>query len=183
MIAYPIATSGQRLVFASAVLEHFEKHQQLRWWQREAGGQLFARLALPDIFVEEATGPRPSDWRTRYSYRPNRSAEQHEISSRHACGQHFIGDWHTHPESTPTPSPRDIASMHELVTKSAHTFNGFVLVIVGTDPLPGGLCVSVFNATDVFSLSASATQLPNLQANSTETAYVRGTNLRRTKVQ
>lgn len=95
MSVFPIAASGQRLVFSPIVLEHFEKHQQLRWWQREAGGQLFARLALPEILVEEATGPRPSDWRTRYSYRPNRNAEQREIASRHARGLHFIGDWHT----------------------------------------------------------------------------------------
>lgn len=155
MIAFPIAASGQRLVFSSAVLEHFEKHQQLRWWQREAGGQLFARLALPDILVEEATGPRPSDWRTRYSYRPNRSAEQREIVSRRARGLHFIGDWHTHPEPVPTSSPRDIESMHELVRKSVHAFNGFVLAIVGTDPLPGGLHLSVFDGTDALTLSAS----------------------------
>lgn len=162
MIAFPIAASGQRLVFSSTVLEHFEKHQQLRWWQREAGGQLFARLALPDILVEEATGPRPSDWRTRYSYWPNRSAEQREIASRHARGMHFIGDWHTHPESAPTPSARDTASMHELVRKSVHAFNGFVLVIVGTDPLPGGLSVSIFNGSDGFPLSAVVEGVPGI---------------------
>lgn len=155
MSVFPIAASGQRLVFSPIVLEHFEKHQQLRWWQREAGGQLFARLALPEILVEEATGPRPSDWRTRYSYRPSRSAEQREIASRHARGLHFIGDWHTHPEVVPTPSARDVTSMHELVTKSIHAFNGFVLVIVGTDPLPGGLCVFVYNGSDAFPLSAA----------------------------
>lgn len=153
MIVFPIAASGQRLVFTSAVLEHFEKHQQLRWWQREAGGQLFARLALPDIIVEEATGPRPSDWRTRYSYRPSRRAEQREIVSRHARGLHFIGDWHTHPELVPTSSGQDIESMHEVVRKSVHALNGFVLVIVGTDSLPNSLCVSAYNGRDVLALS------------------------------
>lgn len=152
MIAFPIAASGQRLVFSSAVLEHFEKHQQLRWWQREAGGQLFARLALPDILVEEATGPRPSDWRTRYSYRPNRSAEQREIASRHARGLHFIGDWHTHAELNPKPSDRDATSMNELVNKSEHALNGFVLIIVGTNRLPDGLYVSLHSVDGVLQL-------------------------------
>jgi integrative and conjugative element protein (TIGR02256 family) len=156
MIVFPVATSGQRLVLSPAVLEHFEKHQQLRWWQREAGGQLFARLALPDILVEEATGPRPSDWRTRCSYHPNRRAEQGEIASRHARGLHFIGDWHTHPEPLPTPSRRDVESMQELVTKSVHAFNCFVLVIVGTDPLPGALSVSVFNGSCALPLKPGA---------------------------
>jgi hypothetical protein len=71
MIVFPIGSSGQRLVFSSAVVDHFRNHRQLRWWHREAGGQLFARFALPDIVIEKATGPRRSDWRTRYSYRPN----------------------------------------------------------------------------------------------------------------
>lgn len=155
MIAFPIATSGQRLVFSSEVLEHFAKYQQFRWWQREAGGQLFARIALPDILIEEATGPRRSDWRTRCSYRPNRSAEQREIASHHDRGLHFIGDWHTHPEAVPTPSAQDIVSMHELVTKSVHSLNGFVLVIIGTSPLPDGLSVSIFNGSDALSLSSN----------------------------
>lgn len=145
MIVFPIATSGQRLIFSATVLRHFEKHRQLRWWQREAGGQLFARLALPDILVEDATGPRKSDSRTRCSYRPNRRAEQREIRCRHTRGLHFIGDWHTHPEAVPAPSQQDIESMQEVVMKSVHAFNGFILVIVGTGPMPGALSVSAFN--------------------------------------
>src|SRR6267378_3125357 len=105
MIVFPIDGSGQRLVFSPAVLEHFAKYRQLRSWQREAGGQIFARLTLPDIYIEEATGPRRSDCRTRTTYRPNRRAEQREIAGRHGQGLHFIGDWHTHPEALPVPSP------------------------------------------------------------------------------
>jgi len=102
---YPVADSDQRIVFAETVLNRFAKYRQMRWWHREAGGQLFARFALPDIVIAEATGPRRSDWRTRYSYRPNRRAEQREIAARHLLGLHFIGDWHTHPEDLPVPSP------------------------------------------------------------------------------
>jgi integrative and conjugative element protein (TIGR02256 family) len=148
MIVFPIVTSGQRLVFSSAVLEHFAKYRQLRSWQREAGGQLFARFALPKIIIEEATGPRRSDWRTRTTYRPNRRAEQREIAARHAQGLHFIGDWHTHPEALPVPSPQDTESMRDLVSRSKHTLNGFVLTIVGREALPVGLAVWVFSDTD-----------------------------------
>lgn len=143
MIVFPIAASGQRLVLTSAVLEHFEKFQQLRWWQSEAGGQLFARLSLPDIIIEEASGPRPSDCRSRCSYRPNREAEQREITSKHARGLHFVGDWHTHPMIAPCPSIRDIESMRELVRRSQHSLNGFALIIVGTNQFPEGLSVTL----------------------------------------
>lgn len=156
MIAFPIGASGQRLSFSQTVLAHFDRHRQTRRWQREAGGQLFARFALPEIQVEEATGPRRSDWRTRYSYHPNRRAERREIVARHADGLHFIGDWHTHPEPIPAPSPQDIRSMRDLVTKSEHVLNAFVLVIVGRDPFPCGLSVSLFNGNHGFTLRAGS---------------------------
>src|SRR5262249_41800499 len=112
---------------------------------REAGGQLFARLALPEIVIVDVTGPRRSDWRARHSYQPNRRVEQREIAERHSLGLHFIGDWHTHPEDLPMPSPRDEESMREMFTESCHALNGFVLAIVGRLPFPEGLAVWLYN--------------------------------------
>jgi len=152
MIAFPIGVSGQRLIFSPTVLAHFDRHRQTRWWRREAGGQLFARFALPDIQVEEATGPRRSDRRTRNSYSPDRLAEQYEITIRHASDLHFIGDWHTHPEPTPSSSQQDGESMRNLVAESRHVLNAFVLVIVGCNPVPSGLSVSLFDSENEFVL-------------------------------
>lgn len=143
MIVFPIAGSGQRIIFTDAVLGHFRKHSQSRIWRTEAGGQLFARFELPDIIVEEATGPRLCDLRTRFSFRPNRAAEQKEIDSRHKKGLHFVGDWHTHPEDIPQPSHLDISSMQETVAKSVHSLNGFLMVIVGVKEFPDALSVSL----------------------------------------
>jgi integrative and conjugative element protein (TIGR02256 family) len=144
---YPVVSSGQRIVFTETVLKRFAKFRQTKWWQREAGGQLFAQVALPEIVIVDATGPRRSDWRTRHSYRPNRRAEQREINERHPRGLHFIGDWHTHPEDLPVPSSRDEQSMHEVFTQSNHALNGFVLVIVGRLSFPQGLAVWLYNGT------------------------------------
>jgi integrative and conjugative element protein (TIGR02256 family) len=142
---YSIAKSGQRLVFTQPVLECFVKYRQTRWWHREAGGQLFARIALPEILVVEATGPRQSDWRTRYSYIPNRRAEQREIDERHPRGLHFIGDWHTHPEDLPVPSARDEESMREVFVESQHALNGFILMTIGRSDFPEGIAVWMCN--------------------------------------
>jgi integrative and conjugative element protein (TIGR02256 family) len=152
MMAYPIAASGQRLVFTRAVLDHFNQYRQNGLWEKEAGGQLFARLQLPKIIVEEATGPRVCDRRARFAYRPNRVAEQREITTRYARGLHFVGDWHTHPEPVPKPSSCDIENINEMFSKSAHEMNGFLLVIIGTNPPPSGLFVSVTDGSDVFQL-------------------------------
>lgn len=143
MLVYPIGSSGQSLVLSTDVLAHFERHQQMRWWQREAGGQLFARVEGNDIHVVEATGPRRTDRRGRTSYLPDRYAEQREIDERFPSELHFIGDWHTHPEDRPSPSGVDLRSTAEGVRRSRHALNAFVMVIVGRISFPEGLFVSV----------------------------------------
>jgi integrative and conjugative element protein (TIGR02256 family) len=152
MTVYPIGVSGQRLLFTAPALEHLRRYRQLRWWSREAGGQLFARFAMPDIIIEKATGPRRSDWRTRYSFRPNRRAEQREIGLQHAQDLHFVGDWHTHPERIPQPSQQDELSVHEMFSRSSHALNGFILVIVGQDDFPAGLFVSIVDGSTIVPL-------------------------------
>lgn len=150
MLEYPIGSSGEVLVFAEEVVRKFRRYRQKRWYQLEAGGQLFARLSPSRIVIEEATGPRRTDRRTRASYVPDRAAEQREINSRHADGLHYVGDWHTHREMLPGPSGLDIASISESVRKSTHTLNGFLLVIVGQAEPPAGLLVSVHDRVGDF---------------------------------
>jgi integrative and conjugative element protein (TIGR02256 family) len=145
-VTYKIGESAQRLVIRSAVLRHFRNHQQKRTGLLEAGGQLFARLSLDEVVVERATGPRRTDFRTRTQYVPDRSAEQPEIDHWHRRGLHYVGDWHTHPETIPHPSGSDSASIRESFLKSKHSLLGFLLMIVGTEELPAGLYVSLNNA-------------------------------------
>jgi integrative and conjugative element protein (TIGR02256 family) len=143
VIEYPIGASGQVVVLTDAALAHMAACRQLRRSHAEAGGQLFARLDGHRVVVEEATGPRGTDRRTRASYLPDRAAEQKEIVERHACGLHYVGEWHTHPDSVPEPSHRDRDSMAECVARSEHALNGFLLVIVGQADAPAGLHVAV----------------------------------------
>ncbi len=156
MIEYPLGSSGQVIVMTDGVLAHLAASRQSRRSHAEAGGQLFARFAGARVVVEEATGPRATDRRTRTSYVPDRTAEQEEIVERHAHGLHYVGDWHTHPGSVPEPSPRDLVSMAECVTKSTHALNGFLLVIVGQAAAPAGLYVSVHDNAGFYWLAPGA---------------------------
>ncbi len=72
---------------------------------------------------------------------------------RYARRLHYVGDWHTHPDSIPEPSRRDLASMAECITKSTHALNGFLLVIVGQDEAPDGLHVSVYGKAGFYRLA------------------------------
>lgn len=122
------------------------RHRQTACWKREAGGQLFARVNGDEWLVEEATGPRRGDIRSRFGFRPNRLAEQREIDERFSLGLHYVGDWHTHPEPIPKPSPTDISSMEEMVEASNHELIGFLMLIIGTELGSNGVWTSVHYA-------------------------------------
>lgn len=125
----------------------FDVHRQRRFYQREAGGQLFARIWNNDWEIAAATGPRLRDRRSRFSFWPHRASEQAEIFAQHARGLDYVGDWHTHPEDTPTPSPDDLTSITQIVRRSAHHLPGFLLLIVGRRCFPEGLWAS-FHSID-----------------------------------
>lgn len=148
----PLGNSDEMVILTEPVLEHFRRHQQLRKRDTEAGGQLFGRIQEKMITIEEATGPRRSDIRSRYSYIPDRNAEQREINDRFSSGLHFIGDWHTHPEPIPHASGTDLDNMRECVKKSRRAVSGFLLVIVGAAPLPSGLHASLHDGNDMLLL-------------------------------
>lgn len=156
MIAYPIGSSFQTLEFSDEVLAHFRRHRQTQFWHREAGGQLFARVEAGLISVVEATGPRRTDRRSRTGYYPDRCAEQREIDERFPVGLHFVGDWHTHPEDRPQPSPIDLDSTGDGVRRSHHGLHGFVMVIVGRVDFPAGLHVAIHDGDQPYLLEPVA---------------------------
>ena len=139
-----------QLPFASGILEltpqaltHFDRYKQNKRWSREAGGQLFATFDEPSLIkVVDVTGPRKSDRRSVFGFEPDRVAEKREIAEFFERGLHFIGDWHTHPQSIPSPSSTDERSMREMVKSSSHNLPGFIMVIVGQAEFPQGIHVS-----------------------------------------
>lgn len=146
-IRYPVGESGQFLTLEQSVLDHFIKWRQLASKMPEAGGQLFGAVQGQCIQIKQATGPRCSDRRGRFFFVADRLAERREISTLHKSGLHYFGDWHTHPQSIPTPSRTDISSMADLFARSKHDLNAFAMVIVGTAAPPTGLHVSLHSAS------------------------------------
>ena len=142
-IRYPIGESGQFLTLEQNVLDYFVGWRQLDPKMPEAGGQLFGAVEGQCIKVKLATGPRRSDRRGRFFFIADRLAERREIGTLYKSGLHYFGDWHTHPQSIPTPSDTDLSSMAELFARSKHELNAFLMVIVGTAELPDGLHVSL----------------------------------------
>jgi len=131
------------IVIMDEALEVMRRLRQVRPEDPESGGQLFGQFLGADTVISEATPPTLLDRRSRYGFKPNRWLQKREIRARHGRGLHFVGDWHTHPEACPSPSCDDIQSMSDCFRRSVHDLLVFVMIIVGTDPGPGGLYVAL----------------------------------------
>lgn len=145
MIAFcMIGEFGIVVEFSESVFEHFARHRQTHPSMPEAGGQIFARITDEGRHwnVVHASGPRATDQRSRFGVCFNRAEEQREIDEAFVEGLHYVGDWHTHPESAPNPSRRDVLSMRQIARDSRHQLPGFLMVIVGDAALPASLWVS-----------------------------------------
>lgn len=138
------------------VIDHLTGHRQTGGGALEAGGQLFARIHHGSWTIVRATGPRRSDWRSRFGFRPDRKEEQKEIEALFEEGFHYVGDWHTHPELVPTPSSRDLQSMAEQVSHSNHQLPGFVMIIVGLEEGPRGLSITFHDGNEWHQMVLSA---------------------------
>ena len=142
---YDIPGLGE-IEFTPSVLAHFEEHQQKYRWRSEAGGQLFWEHA-PDGHrrVAASTGTRPTDKRTRTSYKADARQEQVEIDEHYEKGLYLLGDWHTHTEPIATPSRVDYEAIQEIYRSSIDPGPGLILVVVGTRPLQESMSIAWCN--------------------------------------
>jgi integrative and conjugative element protein (TIGR02256 family) len=113
-----------------SVLDAFYNFRQIHD-ESEAGGLLFAKFDFPTIRIAAATTPHKTDQRWKTLFVPNRFLQRLTINTHFKKGDHFVGEWHTHPEPNPTPSKLDVKSMREAFLKSNHELNYFIMVIVG----------------------------------------------------
>jgi len=122
----------QRVILSSAVLLRLHCHRQLHFWSREAGGQLFGTMSATAVEIVKCTGPYSGDRRTRYSYRSDVKQAQAVIRREANAGLYYVGEWHTHPEPSPTASSMDVDAFIKTNRLSSARFEPLILLIQGT---------------------------------------------------
>ncbi|WP_089367487.1 Mov34/MPN/PAD-1 family protein [Azospirillum sp. RU38E] len=105
----------------------------------EAGGLLLGCLRGPHIEVRACTPPMATDARSRYMF--HRRDPGHQITAVKAwreSGQTItcIGEWHTHPESIPSPSGIDRNTWRTQCRRAKHPL---VYLILGRNGNWSGL--------------------------------------------
>lgn len=130
-------TSSQRLIIVNEAVQQMLAFRQRSWWQAEAGGALLGRhlLDTEDVVIDEVTTPQKSDRRSRFGFfRSKRhSAIAQDRWSEASSTMAYLGLWHTHPESDPTPSGVDRNDWAQAVSTDTFHGNRLFFPIVGIE--------------------------------------------------
>ena len=87
-----------------------------------------------EIWIESATTPMARDRHTRFSFALRDPGHQRTVSAKFACSGGraiYLGTWHTHPVSVPTPSGVDRIDWTKCLR--ANPGRPLAFVLVGTD--------------------------------------------------
>ena len=133
-------TDGGKLEIGLSALLKMLKFRQNTCWKREAGGVLIGRYIRDslDVVVDDVTVPMRGDVRRRCSFFRNRNRHQRAIDQawRESDGtSHYLGEWHTHPEETPTASPTDQIDWQQHLQQDIFSGDSLFFIIVGTNCL------------------------------------------------
>lgn len=125
---------GGFVLFEPGVLSAINPFRQRSSKTSEAGGVLIGYRRADHLHIVEATVPGPRDAGTRVSFRRDDLSHQRRAS---ACWQDshgyldYLGEWHTHPEMSPSPSGTDLRAWQEVVARRPAEV--FVFAILGIE--------------------------------------------------
>lgn len=122
--------------FDQSVLDIFERHIQSDSGT-EAGGILLGHVRGKHLEILEASEPTPQDRRLRYFfermiYGHKGLAERRWQESKGLI--RYVGEWHTHPQDVPSPSPTDLCEWQKLA-RARSDRRPMLAVIVGRQKL------------------------------------------------
>jgi len=100
----------------------------------EAGGVLLGRHLRDGsaIIVDAVTVPMVGDRRARMRFHRAQRHHQAAIDAAWATSEGtctYLGEWHTHPEAIPTPSPVDRAGWHRRLLHDHYTEPLFFVIV------------------------------------------------------
>lgn len=129
---------GTNLYIEDVVLTKLFKYLQQSNTAKEAGGILIGKQAKgrEEYYLCDVSEPSHMDKRGRFSFVRNKVSAQRIINKKwnESNGiENYLGEWHSHPESKPTPSYVDRNLIQQIIADSTNVFKKVFLIIVGKD--------------------------------------------------
>lgn len=144
------------LEVSDEALAVMRQRTQRKIFSRESVGQLFTQdVGASVVRVGVATILKPvRAQRAQVQLDPQKAYEERE--TLFAQGLHFVGLWHTHPETVPEPSERDRVLALDHARAAQQHISGLIFVIAGTQPFPAGLGVWIHDGKQLLQLELEA---------------------------
>lgn len=104
---------GTLVILPTTLINELEKQKQLNPRDMESGGIIIGKRRSSNMEVVAITTPQLKDKRSRCRF------DRKEFGHATILGQYwnqsngednYLGEWHTHPEDFPTPSPTDLST-------------------------------------------------------------------------
>jgi len=121
------------VIFDEGVINVFKSSRQTGK-KPEMGGILMGRAVGSKIYVQKASIPTPFDKSSRFSFNRHKKSAQLFIDYEFLNSSGtviYIGEWHTHPESNPTPSGTDFKMIKNQFKENIINEDFLLMVIVG----------------------------------------------------
>lgn len=102
----------------------------------EAGGIILGKklLDFEEYTITELTHPSNLDIRSRFGFIRNKRAAQRIINERWMRTKgviNYLGEWHTHPFSSPMPSMTDQMLLSIIAREKSNVFKYYFMLILG----------------------------------------------------
>lgn len=140
-----------RLVITTQVEEIMSSHKQLKKKDKEAGGILLGQVTDKAYYLTRVSVPNIFDKRSRFTFERNLEIAQiiadYEFANSNGRTI-YIGEWHTHPESYPTPSGRDKKMIQDQFEKGKNLRPILFLIIYGQK----GVYASFYNGSKLIEM-------------------------------
>jgi integrative and conjugative element protein (TIGR02256 family) len=119
-------------------LNILSKYAQTDKTSPEAGGIILGKILDNKISITKLSIPTQLDRASRSNFERHKLSAQIVIEYEHANSNGqliYLGEWHTHPESNPTPSGQDLTMITNQFKSNFLNVNFCLLMIRGTNGL------------------------------------------------
>jgi integrative and conjugative element protein (TIGR02256 family) len=113
----------------------------------ETGGIIIGKYTNNNTIAEIIfiCGPPPDSKHGRYSFERGIIGLKDMLASLWLDGYFYLGEWHTHPKASPSPSGTDLVQMIGISKAARYNCQEPILIILGGKPDKYNLFVAIFN--------------------------------------
>ena len=131
---------GGCIKIPTEVIASLHEYIQNDRYKPEGGGVLLGRYILDslDVIIDKISFPMPGDRATRTTFFRKKRVHQMIIDYEWEASQHtctYLGEWHTHPESIPSPSCIYQFNWKRKLKKDIFDSDSLFFLIVGTSKM------------------------------------------------